>query len=60
MKIIGVIILVVSVWLLTSIRNLDIKASKKENIITSILFLIGVILLCIFLKLFGWLDKWFS
>jgi hypothetical protein len=60
MKIIGAVFLVVSVWLLTSIRNLNIKASKKENIITGIFFLIGVILLCISLKLFGWLDKWFS
>jgi hypothetical protein len=59
-KIIGVVCLIVSVWLLTGIRNLDIKAEKKENITTIILFLVGVILLCIFLKFFGWFDKWFS
>jgi hypothetical protein len=58
--IIGVILLIFSVWFLSCIRNLDRNASKGENIRSIIFFLIGCILMCISLKLLGWLDKWFS
>jgi cytochrome c oxidase assembly factor CtaG len=52
-KIVGVILLIFGMWMVPSIRNIDRKADKKENLITIIMFLIGCLLLYISLKIMG-------
>jgi predicted small integral membrane protein len=53
MKIVAAVFLIIGIWMVTSIRNIDRKAGKKENIITIIIFLIGCLLLYTSLKIMG-------